>query len=211
MTAVLAYAAQLTYLKLAPQVRDHFIHYAPWRAEQSISLFNNQLGTGGGEWVDRVLLQIDGWLDTLATALLIGGVARGGIGLLALFTALLPAGLLGYHVYLVWAGMTTSESSKWGDWREEVADGLAYIAPIVSNNESSQSAEHQWNKQSTWPKHSRQFLVLTRDGLPPRNLQPEIKAVVGEHAKWQQCRSLKEVDNIYNLGFLQNLRDILVN
>jgi palmitoyltransferase ZDHHC4 len=203
-TVLLAYAAQLAYLTLAPQVRDHFLQCAAWRAEQSISPFSNQLGTGGGEWVDQVLVQIDGWLDILAVALLVGGVARGGVGLLALLTALLPAGLLGYHIYLVWAGMTTSESSKWGDWREEIADGMAYIAPIVSNNESSQSAEHRW------PRHSRQFLVLTSDGLPPRNLQPEIKATVGEHAKWQQCGSLKEVDNIYNLGFWQNLGDILL-
>jgi len=158
-----------------------------------------------------VLVRINGWLDTLATALLVGGVARGGVGLLALLTAPLLAGLLAYHAYLVWAGMTTSESGKWSDWREEVADGLAYVAPIVSNDESSQSAQHQWDEKSAWPKRSRQFLVLTRDGLPPRNLQPEIKAVVGEHAEWRRCRSLKEVENTYDLGVWRNLRDILLH
>jgi palmitoyltransferase len=129
--------------------------------------------------------------------------------LLALFTAPLPAALLAYHVYLVWAGMTTSECGKWSDWREEVTDGSAYVAPI-NYNESSR-AQHRWDEKSTWPKRSRQFLVLTNDGLPPRNLQPEIKAVVGEYAQWRRCRNLKEVDNIYNLGVWRNLRDVLFN
>ena len=29
-----------------------------------------------------------------------------------------------YHVYLVWAGSTTNEQGKWGDWKEDVLDGL---------------------------------------------------------------------------------------
>jgi len=187
------------------------MRYPTLQAEPSILLFNNQLGGSGSGWTDRVLERIDGWLDALATALLVGGVARGGIGLLALLTALLPAGLLAYHAHLVLVGMTTIECGKWGDWRKEVADGFAYVAPIAGNDENSQNAQHRWDEKSAWPKRSRQFLVLTSDGLRPRNLQPEIKAVVGEHAQWRQCRSLKEVDNIYNLGFWRNLRDILLN
>lgn len=210
-TVVLAYTAWLAYLTLAPQVRDHFVRDPAWHAEPSILLFNNQPGDGGGGWANRVLVRIDSWLDTLATALLVGGVARGAVGLLALLIAPLPAGLLAYHAYLVWVGTTNNESGKWRNWREEVADGLAYVAPIVGIDESSQSTQHRWEEKSAWPKRSRQFLVLTSDGLPPRNLQPEIKAVVGKHAEWRRCRSLKEVDNIYNLGVWQNLRDILLN
>jgi hypothetical protein len=203
---------RLAYLTLAPQVRNHFIRYPTWHVETGILLLNNQLGGGGSRWwTDEVLVWIDGWVDTLATALLVGGVARGGIALLALLTAPLPAGLLVYHAYLIWVGMTTIERGKWSDWRKEVADGFAYVAPIAGNDESSRNTQHQWDEKSVWPKRSRQFLVLTSDGLRPRNLQPEIGAVVGEHAQWRLCRSLKEVDNTYNLGFWRNLRDVLVN
>ena len=37
----------------------------------------------------------------------------GGIGLLAMFTAPMAWGFFAYHMYLIWAGMTTNESSKW--------------------------------------------------------------------------------------------------
>ncbi|OCL08175.1 zf-DHHC-domain-containing protein, partial [Glonium stellatum] len=208
--ALLAYVVLLAYLTLKPQVKDHYLQYPAWHAEPSMLLFNSQLNSGRDGWANRTLMQIDGWLDTIATALLIGGFARCSVGLLALLTAPLPAGLFAYHTCLIWAGMTTNESAKWNAWREEIVGGLAYVAPIAGNGENSQSSQHQWDEKSAWPKRSRQFLVLTSDGLPPRNLQPEIKAVVGEHVDWRRCRSLKEVDNIYNLGVWQNLTDVLL-
>ena len=147
---------------------------------------------------------MNGTLDAFNTALIVGGVTRSGVGLLALITAPLPAGLLAYHVYLVWTGMTTNESHKWSEWRAGLAEGSAYIAPIVDNDESGrQSAPQQW------PKRSQQILVSTLDGLPPQNLPPEIKAIVGEHVEWQRCRSFKELDNTYDLGPWRNLMDVL--
>jgi palmitoyltransferase len=204
-TSLLAYTAQLTYLTLAPQVRDHLVRYPTQHAKLSALLLTSQPGDGRGWWADQVLIVINGYLDTFNTALVVGGVARSGVGLLALIAAPLPAGLLAYHAYLVWAGMTTNESNKWSDWRVELANGSGYVAPIVGSDESSQCAPHRW------PKRSRQILVLTSDGLPPRNLQPEIKAVVGEHAEWRRLRSLNGVDNAYDLGPWRNLVDVLLD
>lgn len=204
-TSLLAYTAQLAYLTVAPQVNDHFTRYPIQQAKLSVPLLTNAVDDGRGWRSDQVLVLISGFLNTFNTALILGGIARSGVGLLALITAPLPAGLLAYHAYLVWAGMTTNESVKWNNWRAELADGSGYIAPIVDNDESSQCAPHRW------PKRSRQILVRTSDGLPPRNLQPEIKAVVGEHAEWRWCRSLNEVDNVYDLGPWRNLMDLLLD
>jgi palmitoyltransferase len=134
---------------------------------------------------------------------MIGGVSRGGVGFLALLTAPLPAALLAYHIYLLWAGSTTNETAKWGDWREDVRDGLAYAAPVV--------AESPMQPHTAWPRRSRFFLVVTCDGAPPRHLAEDIKAVVGEDAEWKRCRDLKDMDNMYDLGFWGNLKEALLN
>jgi palmitoyltransferase len=98
--------------------------------------------------------------------------------------------------------MTTNESSKWSDWRAEVARGTGFVAPIVAGEEGA---------PSRWPRRSRKMLVLTSDGLPPRHLSAEIRAAVGERARWRRCTSLKEVDNIYDLGPWRNLVDVLLD
>jgi palmitoyltransferase ZDHHC4 len=202
---ILAYAAQLAYLTVAPQVREQRARYPTEYDKPSVRLLKNQQGEGIAWWVAQVLIWIIGCVDAFNTALIVGGVARSGVGLLALVTAPIPAGLLAYHVYLVWAGMTTNESRKWGDWEAELADGSGFIAPIVDNNESTQGAPYRWAKRS------RQILVLTSDGLPPRVLQPDMKAVVGEHVEWGRCKSLKGVENTYDLGPWRNLMDILLD
>ena len=187
-TSLLAYTALLAYLTVLPQVRHHF-ELSNWQVSDI------------EWWGDQVVVWSKAYFDAFNVALTIGGVARSGVGLLALFTVPLPAGFLAYHMYLIWAGMTTNERRKWNDWRLELVDGLGYTATIVHDKESRASYQ--------WPKTSREILVLTTDGLPPRNLQPEIKAVIGEGVKWRRCWNLKEVDNIYDLGPWHNLLAIL--
>ena len=63
----------------------------------------------------------------LSIALNLGSLEVSGVGLLALLTWPMPLGLLGYHVYLIWAGMTTNESSKWADWRDDMDDGVVFL------------------------------------------------------------------------------------
>lgn len=149
-------------------------------------------------------------------AMSIGGISVAGVGLLAITTSPLPFALLAYHVYLIWAGMTTNESAKWADWRDDMTDGVAWIGKrsVVEAHNKERKARHSRNRNRLsgmagpisdseqdaeehvpWPKHSDQIIVSTTDG----------KAPTGQEQLWERCTSLDMVDNIYDLGFWQNL------
>ncbi|KAI2478336.1 Palmitoyltransferase [Pyrenophora tritici-repentis] len=38
-----------------------------------------------------------------------------------------PLALFGYHIYLIWAGMTTNESGKWSDWSDDMVEGVVFL------------------------------------------------------------------------------------
>lgn len=146
-----------------------------------------------------------------------GGLSIAGVGLLAACTPCLPLGLLAYHCYLIWAGMTTNESQKWADWRDDMMDGFVFRArrdDLRAHNrlrkygdhtngianpalDAFKDAEHE-NKVH-WPISSDCVFVRTRDGRPPQ----------GQETLWTRVWNLDEVDNIYDLGGLQNLVEIL--
>ncbi|RAK85425.1 hypothetical protein BO79DRAFT_239942 [Aspergillus costaricaensis CBS 115574] len=142
----------------------------------------------------------------------------GAITLLMTMTAPLAAAFLVYHTYLIWAGMTTNESSKWSDWKEEVADGMAYKSSKAEIYGSSPLLAEYQSAQSFWPVSSDQVLILT-DGEPPKagcllsRDSNEIKQPSNRDApvdrRWVQVQSMKEIDNIYDLGFWNNLRHVL--
>lgn len=165
------------------------------------------------------LLSAARWADTLTVslhALQRGGLAVAGVGLLAATTFPLPWGLLAYHAYLIWAGMTTNESQKWADWRDDMADGVVFKARLsalqahnrrrpgnataattTSNPALNSAADDEL--PIPWPVHSDQILVRTRDGRPP----------TGQEALWTRVWDLADVDNIYDLGGWDNLLEIL--
>ncbi|CAK3995873.1 Palmitoyltransferase SWF1 [Lecanosticta acicola] len=146
-----------------------------------------------------------------------GGISIAGVGLLAASTPLLPLGLLAYHCYLIWAGMTTNESQKWADWRDDMTDGFVFKATredLRAHNRLRQHrdvAEERNNPaleafedaeddvKIQWPVSSDIILVRTRDGRPPQ----------GQEALWTRVWSLSEIENIYDLGGLHNLLEIL--
>ncbi|GKZ35027.1 copper transport protein [Aspergillus brasiliensis] len=142
----------------------------------------------------------------------------GAITLLMTMTAPLAGAFLVYHTYLIWAGMTTNESSKWSDWKEEVADGMAYKSSKAEIYGSSPLLAEYQSAQSFWPVSSDQVLILT-DGEPPKEgcllsqHSNEIKQPSNRDApvdrRWVQVQSMKEIDNIYDLGFWNNLRHVL--
>lgn len=59
----------------------------------------------------------------------------GAVFLLSTMCGFLAAAFTLYHTYLIWAGTTTNETSKWGDWKEDIKDGLVFIAEPESDNE----------------------------------------------------------------------------
>ena len=146
-----------------------------------------------------------------------GDVRIGAVGMLALLTAPLASGLFWYHTYLIWAGMTTNETSKWADWRDDITDGLVFRSDRASSGPTSREAATDVEPYVDWPIVSKQQLVSSDDGQPPKsqpaktpvNYQPpDMSDVNSQQQDWRRVQNLSEVDNLYDLGFLDNFRDI---
>ena len=164
--------------------------------------------------------------DRLGSALVrtvnVGGLSIAGVGMLATMTAPLPLALLAYHVYLIWAGMTTNESQKWSDWKEDMADGYVFrgkrsavvardrerkaqqVRARAANGHAAEQLgkveeEEEEEPEVDWPVGSDQVVVRTTDGRPP----------TGREHLYEQIWSLNQVENIYDLGFSDNLLYVL--
>ncbi|KAK9559713.1 palmitoyltransferase swf1 [Aspergillus fumigatus] len=122
-----------------------------------------------------------------------------------------------YHTYLIWAGMTTNESAKWSDWKEDVADGLVFKSTRSEIYGNQSHSDEDTPAQRTWPVSSDQILVIT-DGEPPKegfqlcSRSNEILQKDDPQApvdtRWTEVNSMREIDNIYDLGFWDNLREV---
>lgn len=196
---VLAYGAFLAHFVLAPQVKAHFNRYASYYDE----IYKVEDSSTKKE---RIRVWFSGLSDSLNVYMQIGGVSIAGVGLLALFTWPMPFGLLGYHCYLIWAGMTTNESSKWSDWREDMHDGAVFLASLKS--EQHRKLDPFTEPLTSWPIYSRQALCRTDNGQPPNWLPKSLEGVVQEDT-WKRCWRLAEVENLYDLGFWDNLIEAL--
>ncbi|KAI6084016.1 zf-DHHC-domain-containing protein [Hypoxylon rubiginosum] len=128
-------------------------------------------------------------------------VGVGSVTLLALMTSPLVWGLLAYHVYLIWSGTTTNESMKWQDWQLEMDDGCAFRRALPADRVRDPQYEAPWTR---WPVDPVQVLVRTEDGTPPA---PGAGPGVGE---WERVWGLRDVENLYDLGFWDNLVDVFV-
>ena len=128
----------------------------------------------------------------------------GGIGLLALLTAPLAWSMFLYHIYLVWAGTTTNESSKWSEWKEYIEEGLVYKWVGTTTGVFAGSKDAETEPPVDWPIHSAQQLFRSEDGRPPGTLTD----AGGISASWKPVRGLYEIENLYDLGFWDNLDDI---
>lgn len=141
----------------------------------------------------------------------------GGVGMLAALTAPLAWGLFLYHVYLIWAGMTTNESSKWADWKDDIADGLVFKSERHAKDHVGNRLNPEIEPLVDWPVSSNQRLVRCEDGKSPDSqidsrengaVSPERGAF--EHkSRWKRLQDLHEVDNLYDLGFWDNFADAM--
>ncbi|KAF3388525.1 Palmitoyltransferase swf1 [Penicillium rolfsii] len=131
----------------------------------------------------------------------------GTVTLLMLMTAPLAVAFLAYHTYLIWAGMTTNESAKWSDWREDVIDGFVFKA---KRGEIRGAPPHVDLSDLPWPVQSDQILVT--DGQPPLEgyvLEDTSNRVTyrGDANRsrpidphWVELHSIRDLDNIYDMG-----------
>lgn len=135
-------------------------------------------------------------------------VRLGSVAMLTIMTAPLAWGMLLYQVYLIWAGMTTNESQKWGDWRDDVADGIVFKGQRSANVDRSRLNGPEVEPKVVWPIQSDQLLLRIES-------ETEFPSTVGANGQinkrsdFVNVNTLREVDNIYDLGFWDNFRDIL--
>lgn len=267
-SVVLLYGAYLALLVfLYPQVYDRFTHYD--------HAFPAGLLSGWAPWE----LRLKGFREDLNTVLVeslhVGGLSVMGVGLLAGLTWPLPLGLLAYHTYLVWAGMTTNEASKWADLRDQMREGHIYAGKLWGSDDNTTftrtrgrdgirggrwaghsraratsnslaeygftssdvgrriARDHAHEKsgagpgsdsgyssdenclhgpnsptEKRWPNSPCQVLVRTADGEPPREAPESMAGKIDENS-WERVWRLADIDNIYDLGFRDNLMDIL--
>jgi palmitoyltransferase len=138
----------------------------------------------------------------------------GTVFLLMLMTAPLAGAFLAYHIYLIWAGTTTNETSKWSYWKDDVEDGFVFKTKrsLIFENPLPMSPHDQ-----AWPVHTDQILVTDDD--PPMEgclLASDSNRIVRRPGRdvppdprWKRLDSMRDVDNIYDLGFWNNLRDVM--
>jgi hypothetical protein len=127
-------------------------------------------------------------------------VRVGAVGLLALLTCPLAWGLFLYHVYLLWAGMTTNETSKWEDLREDMADGLVWRGRRLLSDSQREAAHNQW------PLQSEQIVVRMPDAIaePAFKFAADKTPVEG----WERCWRLGQVANLYDLGLWETAYEV---
>ncbi|TRX94312.1 hypothetical protein FHL15_004779 [Xylaria flabelliformis] len=128
-------------------------------------------------------------------------VGVGSVTLLVVMTSPLVWGLLGYHAYLIYCGTTTNESMKWQDWQVEMDDGFAFRRRLPIPRNRHPKFEASWTR---WPVEPAQILVRTVDGE-----QPNDTSLPGE-GSWERVWHLRDIENIYDIGFWDNLVDIFV-
>lgn len=180
-TAVLCtYGGLLGATLLSSTIKQHFLEWSPWHPAKH----------GWGMYV-----VIWGWgVQT--------NISLGATSLLAGLTAPLVWGLLLYTLYLVYCGTTTNESFKWSVYKDDMEDGFVFSRTLPPQRERDPVQEPSCPR---WPVKSETVIVSTDDGKPPSaNMQ-----VAGE-GTWERVWKMKDVENIYDMGLWDNLRDIFV-
>ena len=192
-TAVLtAYGGVLGVQLMTAKMKMRFPNWAllPWRA-------NRGAGMEFTQW-----LVVWSWGMQDGGQGVGGGVAMGAVTLLALMTSPLVWGLLGYHLWLVYCGTTTNESMKWADWQIEMDDGFAFKRRMEPGRVKDVSVEPAWTR---WPAETEQVLLRTTDGAAPSG-----DAGYPGVGEWEAVWRLRDVENLYDLGFWDNLVDVFV-
>jgi len=128
-------------------------------------------------------------------------VGLGSVSMLSLMTTPLVWGLLAYNLWLIYGGTTTNESLKWSDMAFDMADGLVFRRRMSS----SRAKDLRFEAPTTrWAVDTAQIVVQTDDGKPPTAEQTQWLQGEGE---WEPVWSVRDVENLYDLGLKDNLID----
>jgi palmitoyltransferase ZDHHC4 len=217
IAALLIYGSYFGYILLDRRLQDRLVPPALTRGSVTSKRWSTRLS-----WNEY----FHAWAWAIAVEWRIGAVM-----MLAFMCIPLAGGFLAYHVYLMWAGMTTNESAKWSDWKEDIADRVVFRAEMKQLRESfpplPEDVEPR-DEDVQWPKgvRAKWWLVRTRDGEWPkrRKVARQQDGSAGETSengrgaeeevpdeRWERVQSLAQVENLYDLGFWDNVRDGLFN
>lgn len=135
--------------------------------------------------------------------------------MLAFMTAPLAWGLFLYHVHLIRIGMTTNEKSKWEDLRDDIADGLVFKSERRLDGHNHGQRHLGIEPPVDWPISTNQWVVRCDDGQPPdsplgsRGDDETLPSPgnLSHRSPWKRLQDLHDVDNLYNLGFWDNIAD----
>lgn len=90
---------------------------------------------------------------------------------------------------------------KWSDWQAEMSDGFAWKRKLLTDRVKDERYEPPWTR---WPCETQQILLRTENGQAPRGVED---IGVGD---WIRVWNLKDVDNLYDLGLWDNLKDVFL-
>lgn len=123
--------------------------------------------------------------------------------------------------------MTTNESEKWGDLRDDIAEGVVWQASreaLLGDYPPLPQQVEPGAEDVTWPVEAKWWVCrMGRRGERPRRWvrkeegddgegQGQGQMVPGEvDERWELVESLAEINNVYDLGFWENLGDCVWN
>lgn len=101
---------------------------------------------------------------------------------------------------MIYAGTTTNESMKWSDWKLDIKDDIVYRRRMSPTRQKNLRFEPAWTRL---PIEAKQIMIRDENGVP----RADSNNIPGE-GEWTKVQSLREVDNLYDMGFWENLRDV---
>ncbi|KHJ31451.1 putative dhhc zinc finger domain-containing protein [Erysiphe necator] len=110
------------------------------------------------------------------------------------------SGLLSYHLYLIWIGATTNETLKLSELSADMADGYVFKRSLCKGRLKNQRYEPLWTR---WPTESSHIITRSFDGQHPDS------KIIGS-GEWERIWNLSDIPNLYDLGLVNNLRDIFL-
>jgi hypothetical protein len=134
--------------------------------------------------INPTVLPWRGWMKVYGLAVL-QEVYIGAVFLICVLCGLLAAAFTGYHAYLIWAGTTTNETVKWSEWKDDIKDGLVFVA----------------DEEDGTGKFRRQRIF--------RLEEDEGTEVLPRDTVWRRMESLAEIENVYDRGGWRNFLDII--
>lgn len=208
-SALLAYGAITGVRILETILRNTFVPQELVRGSFSVKKWST--GLTWGEWLN------------VYTVCIATNVRIGTVTLLACMTCPLALGFLAYHAYLTWAGTTTNETAKWTELREDIWDDMVWKARIdevkleypgplderiVYDAEHYRDQNKMNGRRPIWGNREAWWVIRTRDGMQPMRMSRDGREEVDD--RWRKVRSLKDVDNVYDLGVKENVKDLIL-